>query len=397
MPKPVMAKESYLIAGGGIAGLAAALAVALSGDAATVIEQAPVFGETGAGLQLGPNAVRALKHLGAWDAVAPSTFAPERIVIRDGHDGTFLQQIAFGRRFESRFGEPYRVVHRADLLLGLLATARASSRIALQPGKRLVGFAESGETVVAELSAGERLIGDALIGADGARSFVRERLVAPEGRHRLGQLLFRALIPTANAPSDLDLGAVSLWLCRGAHLVHYPVGAGKSLNIVAAVDVGARKFDRSAPVEASEVAARFRHCHGSLAAVLALPATWTKWPGIWRQPLRCWGVGRATLIGDAAHPMPPFLAQGAAMALEDAAVLASVLAIEQDIAKAFRAYERLRLPRTSRVVRASHRQARVYHASGLLRPARNALLKRLGADAFLSRLAWLYDWQPPEH
>src|SRR5947207_904449 len=133
-----MANECFLIAGGGIAGLAAALGLARNGNAAAILEQAPVFEEIGAGLQLGPNAVKALKYLGAWEAVVPSTFAPQGIVVRDGESGAILQEIALGRTFEARFGEPYRVVHRADLLAGLLAATRASSRIALKPGKRLI-------------------------------------------------------------------------------------------------------------------------------------------------------------------------------------------------------------------------------------------------------------------
>jgi 2-polyprenyl-6-methoxyphenol hydroxylase-like FAD-dependent oxidoreductase len=390
-----MANESFLIAGGGIAGLAAALAVAGTGRTATILEQAPVFEEVGAGLQLGPNAVKSLKLLGAWEAIAPWTFTPQRLVIRDGHSGVTLLDVDLGGLFEQRFGEPYRVIHRADLLAGLLSFARASREIILRPGKRLTGFTELAGTVVTETVSGESFSGEALIGADGIRSVIRENLVGGEPAYFAGQVLFRALVPLSEMPVDFDVSAVTLWLCRRAHVVHYPVSAGRSLNIVAAANGFWTDEGWSSHAEPDEVAPSFAGCDSRLVAALAMPTGWTKWAGVRRQPAPFWSKGRITLIGDAAHPMLPYLAQGAAMALEDAAVLSGILSAESDIPAAFSAYEEQRLARTNRVVRSSRRQAWIYHASGLLRLVRNAYFRRLGADAFLSRMAWLYGWEPP--
>jgi 3-hydroxybenzoate 6-monooxygenase len=389
-----MANESFLIAGGGIAGLAAALAVARAGHAASVLEQAPVFEEVGAGLQLGPNAVKSLKRLGAWDAVAPLAYAPERIQIRDGHSGATLLDLTLGSGFAQRFGEPYRVIHRADLLAGLLAVARSSSEIALKSGKRLSGFTESDQSVVAETVSGETFQGTALIGADGIRSAVRQRLIGDTPPHFAAQVLFRALVPFSNM-TGVDASAVTLWLCRGAHMVHYPVSAGRSLNIVAVTSGFWRDEGWSTQAEPDKVLPNFGECAPALASLLRLPNTWMKWAGFRHDPAPFWSKGRVTLIGDAAHPMLPFLAQGAAMAVEDAAVLSCTLSAGAEVREAFRTYERARRAHASRVVRSSNRQASIYHASGLLRLVRNAAFRFLGEGAFLSRMAWLYGWEPP--
>jgi 2-polyprenyl-6-methoxyphenol hydroxylase-like FAD-dependent oxidoreductase len=391
-----MPSQAFLVAGGGIAGLAMARGLARSSHAVTVLEQAPVFEEIGAGLQLGPNAVKALKHLDAWEAIEGSTFAPPRIVIRDGHTGVVLQRIELGRDFESRFGEPYRVIHRADLLAGLLAAVQASSGIVLKPGKRLIGYERTELGVAAKTAGGEILRASALIGADGVHSAVREKLLGDGLARFAGQVLFRALVPLSRMPADLDYTAVSIWLCRGAHLVHYPVSAGKNLNIVAAANSSWNQEGWSAGADASQVRACFPSCHRSVDLILTAPKTWTSWAGAWRRPVRSWSEGRVTLIGDAAHPMLPFLAQGAAMALEDAAVLSTILSVDRDIPKAFENYESQRLARTARAVRMSCRQGYGYHASGPLRLARNVILRALSSDAILSRLAWLYGWRPLE-
>jgi len=390
-----MANEPLLIAGGGIAGLAAALGLARSGLGAVVLEQAPVFDEVGAGLQLGPNAVKALKYLGAWDEIARLAFVPGRIAIRDGHNGQLLQEIALGGDFERRFGEPYRVIHRADLLAGLLASARASSDVTLKPGKRLIGFTESQSGVAAETAAGETFRGRALIGADGLRSTVRQKLIGDGPPRFAGQVLYRALIPMSAAPHGLDPAAVSLWLCPGAHVVHYPVSGGQSLNIVAASNDSWTDEGWSTAAEPAEVELRFPGCHPAVAAILAAPTTWTKWAGASRSEMRGWTKGRLALIGDAAHPMLPYLAQGAAMALEDAAVLSGLLAADRDVARAFSTYETSRRGRVSKVANRSRRQALIYHARGPLRLARNIALRLMDSGAFISRMAWLYGWEPP--
>jgi salicylate hydroxylase len=390
-----MSDEPFVITGGGIAGLACAVGLARIGRRAIVLERAAAFEEAGAGLQLGPNAVKALKYLGAWEAIAPYSFSPSAIVVRDGLSGETLQEIDLGTGFEGRFGEPYRVIHRADLLAGLLTVAEASNLISLSVSTHLTGLVQRPDNVIAQTDSGASLIGCALIGADGVRSRVRHEILGDGPPRFAGQVLFRALLPISSAPPGLRDSAVSLWLCRGGHVVHYPVGAGKSLNIVAVAKGSSREESWSAAADASEVVGLFHGHSQPIDRVLSAPPRWTKWAGVWRPTAPRWSQRRVTLIGDAAHPMLPYLAQGAAMAIEDAAVLSAVLASGRDIAGAFSAYERQRLSRTSRTARSSRRQALVYHATGPLRLFRNAWLRYLTPGDFLSRMAWLYGWEPP--
>jgi salicylate hydroxylase len=386
-------KGPFLIAGGGIAGLASAIAVAQTGREAEVFEQAPAFEEAGVGLQLGPNAVRALQALGAWDAVAPATTAPEEMVIGDGRSGRVLHRLQLGSNFERRFGERYRVVRRSGLLTGLLETARASSRIALDSGKRLTGLENSPSQVVANFANGEQRAGEALIGADGVHSVVWETLEGASQPALGREMLFRALLPRDKAPPSLAPGAISLWLCPAAHVVAYPVSGGY-LNLVASTVRVEDPHPRSRPVSSSEVADHFLTAHPDLLALVSLPAQWSCWPGLWREVAPQWVRSRIALIGDAAHAMPPFLAQGAAMALEDAVVLGRVLEPNEDITAAFRQYEALRRPRVLRVWRASYRQGYIYHARGAVRLARNLVLRSLGRRAIPTRMGWLYGWRP---
>lgn len=369
-----MAQQPMLIAGGGIAGLSAALGLARMGRPSIVMESAQRFEAAGAGLQLGPNAVRALQWLGAWETVAPAAFAPPAIVIRDGASGHMLARIPLGSHFERRFGQPYRVAHRADLLDALVAAAGSSRLIELRTGCPVDPHAPIG--------------GAGLIGADGLNSAVRQR-IAP-GVHPCfrGQSIFRALAPMAELPT-----AVCLWLCPAGHIVHYPVSGGR-LNIVATV-AGGRTSERwSESAEADAVMHPFRYCCRELHDILAKPARWQRWAAVDLPRLASWHGGGAVLIGDAAHAALPYLAQGAAMALEDAVVLSLCLGTRSDRNQAFAAYEAARIARTTALADASRRLAGFYHARGPLRLARNGLLRLMTPDRFLDRLAWIYAYDP---
>lgn len=371
-----MATSPMLVAGGGIAGLAAALGLARIGRPSIVMEQAAAFETAGAGLQLGPNAVRALQWLGAWDALAPSTVAPGEIVIRDGLTGATLQRVVLGRSFERRFGQPYRVAHRADLLNALLSVARASPLIELRTRCRVEGKLPGH--------------GAGLLGADGIRSTVRAQLVPHAMPQFRGQSIYRALLPLGDAPS-----AVVLWLCPGGHVVHYPVSAGAALNLVAVTeDRSAGGASWSEPAAASEPAAGFAGCCDSLREIVSGPAAWHKWAAADLPPFRPWSHHSTLLIGDAAHAALPYLAQGAAMALEDAVALSLSLGAMPSTEDAFRAFEEARRPRTMAIAASSRRLAAVYHAKGLSRRARNAALRFAGPGRFLDRLAWIYAYDP---
>ena len=387
-----MPAHPILIAGGGIAGIAGALGLARNGRESRVFEQAKAFETVGAGLQIGPNAVRALKYLGAWDIVAPASFAPPAIFIRDGRSGRILQEIRLGGEFERRFGEPYRVVHRADLLAGLIAQAKAQAGIELITGTRIEGFSDKVGYV--EVRAGDETFrGEALLGADGIRSAIRKGLGVGGEPQLHKQILYRALTPF-DRPLSERLSAITLWLCQNGHVVHYPVRGGSALNVVAAVNGTWTDEGWSSPADRPELMAHFSKIDPDLFHVLAVSSPWQKWAAADQPPAESWSRNRVTLIGDAVHAALPYLAQGAAMALEDAVVLSRCTQRADTIADAFRAYEKQRRPRTARIAVDSRRLGRIYHAGGAARVVRNAILRLTDPAGFLDRLAWIYDFDP---
>ena len=375
-----MADSPFLVAGGGIAGLAAALGLARIGKSSHVLEKAPHFEEVGAGLQLGPNAVQALQWLGAWDAVAPHCVAPASILVRDGMSGNVLQHIPLGANFEKRFGAPYRVAHRADLLNGLLESARSTPGIDLQNNAEVtnVSFSETALT----LKSGETHAGEAIIAADGVHSVIRNLMAGQPGKNPIGHMLHRGLIPIASVPASVNIDVVTLWLFPGGHVVHYAVSNWRHFNIVAAV-------------EDPEISlwSAFQGACQPLADILELKIEWTKWPALDLAPAPIWSKNRTVLIGDAAHATLPYLAQGAAMALEDACVLSSAIQNANELESAFRDFAESRYTRTSAIQKKSRQLGRIYHAGGILRRARNALLKTVPPKRFINQLSWVYDWK----
>jgi 2-polyprenyl-6-methoxyphenol hydroxylase-like FAD-dependent oxidoreductase len=385
------------IAGGGIAGLAGAIALARAGRRVVVFEQADGFAEVGAGVQVGPNGVRALQALGAWEALRPRTVEPRRIVVRDGLSGATLNEIALGDGFAERYGAPYRVAHRGDVLAALVATARARPEIELRPGVAVTGFdAGNGGATTVHLVPGGACKAEALIGADGLHSAVRGRLLGASPPDHAGHVLYRALVAIETVPDDTDTDCVALWLYPGSHVVHYPVSGGASMNIVVAGESRDDANGWGAPAAPSDVLACLPEAVPALAALLQAPHAWRQWPAADRPAAARWGKGLVTLLGDAAHPALPYLAQGAVMALEDASVLGHCVATEPTLAGAFRVYERQRGPRVARLARLSRRQGRVYHLGGPLRLARNAAMSAMPPGLFLGQLDWLYSWKGPD-
>ena len=384
----------YLVAGGGIGGLAAALGLAAGGAPVRLFEQAPAFEEVGAGLQMSPNGVRALRELGAWEAVEPACVIPSEIHMRDGRSGALLQRITLGKGFEQRFGAPYRVCHRADLLSGLVETARAKGGIELATGARVMSADDLGSSLRVALEGGALAEGLALIAADGIRSGLRRVIAGDLAPTPRGVILYRGLVPLPKVPPEIEADCVTLWLFPGAHVVHYPVSNWRNFNIIAAVDGTLTEGGWNAPAPAAEVARRFTGACEELGAILAAPATWLRWPGADLALLPRWSKGRVALLGDAAHATLPFLAQGAVMALEDAVVLSREVAPAPDLQEAFRRYEDQRKPRTARVQEQSRGMSRIYHASGPLAFARNMTLSLASPGFALSRLEWIYRWAP---
>jgi 2-polyprenyl-6-methoxyphenol hydroxylase-like FAD-dependent oxidoreductase len=375
-----MADSSLLIAGGGIAGLAAALGLAKAGIDSHILERTPAFETTGAGIQLGPNAVRALQYLGAWDAVAPHCVSPEQIHIRDGKSGKILQRVVLGKKFEQRFGAPYRVAHRADLQNGLLSCVRAKSSIHLQTNAEVadISIAQTALT----LRSGETRHAPAIIASDGIHSIIRKRINPASSPNNTGHTLFRALIPTASIPSIIETNVVTLWLYPGAHVVHYAVSGGPQFNIVASVETHG-----VSPLEA------FRDACSPLIEIIKAQGNWTTWPGIDIQPNSNWSHKNTLLIGDAAHASMPYLAQGAAMALEDACVLSQLVNKDSNFSEVFQKFSALRFNRTRAIQNRSAQLGKIYHAKNPLRPLINLALRIQPSNLFLSQFSWIYDWQ----
>jgi salicylate hydroxylase len=382
-----------IIAGAGIGGLSAAIALARIGWDVAVFERAPVMEEFGAGIQISPNAARALSSLGALEAVERRASAPDAIRIRRARDGADLALLPL-KDAVRRWGAPYLVIHRADLQRALLECAAALPGISLAGGAEVAGVASDADGVSVELKRGAlatRERADLLIGADGLRSIVRE-LVGFGGRGDApfaGRVAYRAT--AADAPRRFRGNEVGLWLGPNAHLVHYPLRSG--VNIVAVVEVSWRGAEEDAFDGAADTAVldrAFAAWAPDARALLAAAGGWRAWPLHHRPPIPAWSAGRVALLGDAAHPMTPFLAQGAAQAIEDAAALGAALAVNPDVEAALAAYSARRAPRAARVQREALEQARLYHMRGPLAAARDLGIRMLGPRRLLARYDWLY-------
>ena len=382
-----------LIAGGGIGGLTLALALAKTGRASIVLEQRDSFGAAGAGIQLGPNGVRVLQSLGLADALRPAVGVPDALTVHDGRSGRALAVLPLGRWIAARHGAPYWVVHRGDLHALLAKAASAEPRITLRTGFALASVALKGSDLQARSATGDVSTGAALVGADGLWSSVR-RAVAPEQVPEfVGSTAARTVIPVAEA-GRLALPAVGLWLSPGANIVHYPVRGGAE---IAAVMIAAETWhgkEWEAKADRAALLAQLDGFHASLAEPLSMAPEWRKWALHRLPPLPRWSAGRVTLIGDAAHPMLPHLAQGGVLALEDAVVLANCIATHPgNEAEAFIAFETKRRRRAARVQAMSRLNGRIYHARPPLSWARDAVLRITPGTWLMAGYDWLYGWR----
>ena len=380
-----------LIVGGGIGGLTPALALARTGMSATVLERSAFAGETGAGIQLGPNATRALAELGVLDAITGAAFRPDVLRLFDGLSGTNLASVPLGRVAEERYGAPYLTLHRADLHASLLVACRAEGAIELRSGFEVTEAEALAEPVIVRSADGMQAEGSILVAADGLWSRLRIR-IAPDADLRFsGATAWRALVPREEVPAPFDAPEVGLWLGPHAHLVHYPVRSGKDLNIVAVVEGGSAKQGWSRRAEPDLLLPSFQHWAQPAKALLEMVETWRRWSLFQLKPLPRWTDGRMALLGDAAHPVLPYLAQGAALAIEDAITLAgSLKASGGDPAIAFPRYQSLRMDRAARVQAQAVRFGRIYHLRGPAAFARNFLLGRRRPESLLQSFDWLY-------
>lgn len=381
---------SLTIAGGGIGGLAAALALAERGLSARVLERGEFAKEAGAGIQLGANAVRRLQTLGLRDAIEAESVRPEALHIFDAHSGKRLQILPFGPAYEARYGAPYLAVQRADLANALFEACRSAGGIELQDHFTVGSVLERDGRVTLHGPWDEQTA--LLIGADGLWSSVRN-FVAPAARLAFtGHTAARTMLPTGTLPAPFDAPVVSLWLGRGAHLVTYPVARGEALNVVFASEGGPARQGWNTEADAREIETAAERWHESARALLSLAASWRRWSLYKLQGLRRWSSAHVALLGDAAHPVLPYMAQGAALAIEDAVVLADALsASRDDPAGALSRYEAARRKRAARVMRQSARLGRIYHLGPPFSAARNLAISRQAPEKALARFDWLYD------
>jgi salicylate hydroxylase len=393
------APRTVIVAGAGIGGLTAALTLARAGLRTTVLEQTQELETAGAGIQLSPNATRVLLTLGVGERLKITAVEPEAIRVMSGPSAREIVRIPLGRFAENRYGSPYWLVHRADLQAALAESARSNPNIAIKLGVRVEDFAAHRKGVNVLARAAGQLTeeqGIALIGADGIWSAVRERLrrePRPRFTHRTA---WRALIPAHELDERWRQPLVNLWLGMDSHLVTYPVKGGALINIVAIIDDEWNEHGWSAAGEPDYVLRRFQRWSWAEAAraIVATPQRWQKW-ALFERPLRT-GSGTVALLGDAAHPMAPFLAQGGAMAIEDAAVLAAMFAAHaENPARAIRDYERARKKRVAHVRKLSRRQGRIYGLTGPEAWVRNLVMRQLGQRKLLYRYDWLFGWEPP--
>ena len=317
---PDSSPPSILIAGGGIGGLAAALALAREGARVRVLEQMPELGEIGAGVQLGPNAFSAFDALGVGDRARARAVYTERMVLNDAIDGREIANVPLGDAFRARFGNPYAVIHRADVHQSLLEAVRADARIEVTTSARVERVEQDARGVTAVDAQGERHRADALVACDGGKSAVRQQLVGDAARVS-GHVVYRAVVDAAEFPDDLKSNAPVVWCGPDGHLVHYPLRGGRQYNVV--VTFHSRDAETWAVTEgsAAEVDSYFQGVLPRARQLLALPKSWKRWATADRHPIERWTFGRVTLLGDAAHLMLQYLAQGACMALEDAVTL----------------------------------------------------------------------------
>ncbi len=388
--------KQILVAGGGIGGLAAALACSRAGWAVQLVERTPAFGEVGAGIQMGPNVVRVLQGWGLEQALKQVAALPDVLRVRSAAKGQELGHLRLGERTRALYGAPYATIHRADLHRMLLTAVVQQGSTALHVGQQLESFADAGSVVHAHTHGGLQLQGQALIGADGLWSSVRQQLLHDAPPRVTGHLAYRALVAQADLPAALRSQEVIVWLGSKLHVVQYPVRGGESLNVVVIVE--------GAVVEGGDVqnwdhATHHRDVQAALGStcsplhdLIAAIQTWRLWALCDRPPMAGaheQAQGRVALLGDAAHPMRPYMAQGAGMAMEDAACLQRVLAESSlPMVQRLQHYAQQRWQRNARVQARSIRNGKVFHARGLVRWGRDLSMRLLGER--LLDVPWLY-------
>lgn len=390
--------QPILVCGGGIGGVTAALVLARAGYPVTVLEQATEFGEIGAGIQLGPNIFKMFALLGLTEKINQVAYFPPAMAMRDVRTGESVVRVQMGDVARAAYsGQAYGVIYRKDLHDVLLQACRAEPSVALQTQCKAEAFTQDAHGVSLTLASGQVLRGAALIGADGLWSKVRQQIVG-DGKPRIsGHIAYRAVLRKEDVPPQLWCEDVQLWGGEKTHLVTYPLRRGELYNLVAVFH--SDKYDEGWDSfgEPAELETRFQDAHPTVRALLSKINVWKMWVLCDREPVKNWTQGRVTLLGDAAHPMLQYLAQGAGQAIEDAVVLGKALEhFRGDFAQAFVAYQDKRYLRTARVQLTARLYGDIYHASGVARDLRNTLFQGGQEAAGFLGLKWMYDGIEPE-
>jgi 3-hydroxybenzoate 6-monooxygenase len=390
--------DSVLIAGGGIGGLAAALVLGRAGHAVTLLEQAAEFGEIGAGIQLGPNIFRMFAYLGLTEKVNQVAYFPPAMGMRDVRTGEQVVRVQMGDTARAAYnGFAYGVIYRKDLHDVLLQACRALPNVTLRTCSGLESFSQDASGVQVKLQNGDIVLGRALIGADGLWSKVRQQIVG-DGKPRVsGHIAYRAVLKKEDVPPELWSDEVQLWGGEKTHLVTYPLRRGELYNLVAVFH--SNKYDEGWDTfgDNSELTERFKDAHPTVRGLLSKINLWKMWVLCDREPVKNWSQGRVTLLGDAAHPMLQYLAQGAGQAIEDAVVLGKALEyFKGDVEKAFLAYQDKRYLRTARVQLTARFYGDIYHASGVTRELRNQMFQSGDESAGFAGLKWMYQGIDPD-
>ncbi|MBT3700420.1 MAG: 3-hydroxybenzoate 6-monooxygenase [Alphaproteobacteria bacterium] len=382
-----------LIVGGGIGGLAVAVALSKKGIASQVLEQSEVFAEIGAGIQLGPNVFRAFRALGVYDAVCDKAVFVDDLIMMDSVSGTPIKKIPLGETIRERFKDPYAVIHRADLHQAFVSACEASALITLTTNTSVESYAQAGDVVTVTTKGGNEIKGCAVIGADGLWSSVRAQMHGNEKPRVSGHIAYRAVLPIDEVPESVKWNAATLWAGPRNHLVHYPLRNWELFNLVAVFHSDRYEEGWNAVGAKDEMMRCFEGVDERPMSMLKKVDSWRMWVLCDRDPIEDWSDGRVTLLGDAAHPMLQYFAQGACMASEDAVCLANMVEqSEGDFTAAFLAYQKTRYLRTARVQMTARFLGDVYHAAGPVRELRNMVFGGItpeDADPHAG-LAWLY-------
>jgi salicylate hydroxylase len=380
-----------LIVGGGIGGLAAALALARKGIRARVIEQASELKEVGAGIQLGPNVFRMFEVLGLTEAVSRFAVFPENLIMLDAISGEEVTRVPLGEGFRKKFIYPYALIYRPDLLNVLLEACRSCDLIELDTSQKVVAVDERNDGVTARIEGGRSHAGAALIGADGLWSTIRQIVVGDGKPVVAGHITYRAVLPTSEVPEHLRRWSMTFWAGERVHLVIYPLRGGELYNLVAVFHSSRYEEGWDSYGDPAELNERFAKTCEPVRTLLGKIESWRMWVLCDRPPIKDWSRGRMTLLGDAAHPMLQYLAQGACMAIEDAVCLANkVEAAQGDFATAFQAYQQARYLRTGRVQIMARIYGEFYHAGGVARELRNMMLSGRTPEQAFESMQWLY-------